>query len=69
MSEEKPRPADPTVSLSSDETLSDQRTNVGRSNEIRIHRKALHTSLANMKLRNSLVQVEWVKFIAHTIQC
>jgi eukaryotic-like serine/threonine-protein kinase len=53
MSDDKPRPADPTMSISDDKT-SDQHTNVGRSDEIRIHRKSTPRQLGKYEIKEQL---------------
>jgi serine/threonine protein kinase len=54
MTNEKPRPADPTMSISDDKTLSDQRTKIGRSDEIRIHRKSAPAQLGKYEIKEQL---------------
>jgi eukaryotic-like serine/threonine-protein kinase len=54
MSEDKPRPADPTMSISTDQTVSDQHTKVGRSDEIRVHRKITPRQLGKYEIKDQL---------------
>lgn len=54
MSEDKPRPADPTMSIASDETVLDQHTKVGRSDEIRVHRKSTPGQLGKYEIKEQL---------------